>query len=114
MHAAVNKKKPLNRHLRLSYISAEKFMNELINAIRYDKAQTFREKYRSIDVMLMDDIQFMAAKERKHVGRFHPLHPLYDGRKHIQSYSECPPRGGPQLAEKQHFSFDGGFIAVTQ
>ena len=53
-----------NRHLRVAYISAEKFMNELINAIRYDKTQTFRDKYRSIDVLLMDDVQFMAGKER--------------------------------------------------
>ncbi|HLL75741.1 MAG TPA: DnaA/Hda family protein, partial [Pyrinomonadaceae bacterium] len=64
MHAIGHAIKEQNKYLRLSYISAEKFMNELINAIRYDKAQTFREKYRSIDVLLMDDIQFMAGKER--------------------------------------------------
>nr|HMS43883.1 DnaA/Hda family protein [Pyrinomonadaceae bacterium] len=64
MHAAGHAIKERNRHLRVAYISAEKFMNELINAIRYDKTQTFRDKYRSIDVLLMDDVQFMAGKER--------------------------------------------------
>ncbi len=62
MHAIGHSIKERNRYLRLSYISAEKFMNELINAIRYDKAQTFREKYRSIDVLLMDDINLWLAK----------------------------------------------------
>ncbi len=61
MHAAGHAIKERNRHLRVAYISAEKFMNELINAIRYDKTQTFRDKYRSIDVLLMDDVQFMAG-----------------------------------------------------
>src|ERR1051325_6708894 len=79
MHAVGHAIKERNRHLRLSYISAEKFMNELINAIRYDKAQTFREKYRSIDVLLMDDIQFMAGKERTQEEFFHTFNALYDG-----------------------------------
>ncbi|MEO8647993.1 MAG: DnaA/Hda family protein, partial [Acidobacteriota bacterium] len=64
MHAIGHSIKESNRHLRVSYITSEKFMNELINAIRYDKTQSFREKYRSIDVLLMDDVQFMAGKER--------------------------------------------------
>jgi chromosomal replication initiator protein len=58
MHAIGHSIKERNRHLRVAYITSEKFMNELINAIRYDKTQTFREKYRSIDVLLMDDVQF--------------------------------------------------------
>jgi chromosomal replication initiator protein DnaA len=61
MHAIGHAIKNRNRHLRLTYISSEKFMNELINAIRYDKTLNFREKYRSIDILLMDDIQFLAG-----------------------------------------------------
>ena len=71
MHATGHAIRQKNRHLRVAYMSAEKFMNELINAIRYDKTQTFREKYRSIDVLLMDDIQFMAGKEHT-AGRIFP------------------------------------------
>src|SRR5919202_1758254 len=83
MHAIGHAIKERNRYLRLTYISAERFMNELINAIRYDKAQTFREKYRSIDVLLMDDIQFMAGKERTQEEFFHTSNALYDGQKQI-------------------------------
>ncbi|MGB7925962.1 MAG: chromosomal replication initiator protein DnaA [Pyrinomonadaceae bacterium] len=111
MHAAGQAIKERNRHLRLSYISAEKFMNELINAIRYDKAQTFREKYRSIDVMLMDDIQFMAGKERTQEEFFHTFNALYDGQKQIVITSDCPPREIPTLEERLHSRFEWGLIA---
>ncbi|HEX8707785.1 MAG TPA: chromosomal replication initiator protein DnaA [Pyrinomonadaceae bacterium] len=111
MHAAGHEIKIRNRHLRLSYISAEKFMNELINAIRYDKAQTFREKYRSIDVMLMDDIQFMAGKERTQEEFFHTFNALYDGQKQIVISSDCPPREIPTLEERLHSRFEWGLIA---
>ena len=111
MHAAGHEIKVRNRHLRLSYISAEKFMNELINAIRYDKAQTFREKYRSIDVLLMDDIQFMAGKERTQEEFFHTFNALYDGQKQIVISSDCPPREIPTLEESLHSRFEWGLIA---
>lgn len=111
MHAAGHAIKQRNRHLRLSYISAEKFMNELINAIRYDKAQAFREKYRSIDVLLMDDIQFMAGKERTQEEFFHTFNALYDGQKQIVISSDCPPREIPTLEERLHSRFEWGLIA---
>jgi chromosomal replication initiator protein len=111
MHAAGHAIKENNRHLRLSYISAEKFMNELINAIRYDKTQTFREKYRSIDVLLMDDIQFMAGKERTQEEFFHTFNALYDGQKQIVISSDCPPREIPTLEERLHSRFEWGLIA---
>jgi chromosomal replication initiator protein len=62
MHACGHAIKSRNQHLKLCYISSERFMNDLINAIRYDKTQSFREKYRSVDVLLIDDVQFMAGK----------------------------------------------------
>jgi chromosomal replication initiator protein len=111
MHAAGQAMKATNRHLRLSYISAERFMNELINAIRYDKTQTFREKYRSIDVLLMDDIQFMAGKERTQEEFFHTFNALYDGQKQIVISSDCPPREIPTLEERLHSRFEWGLIA---
>src|ERR687885_421288 len=111
MHAVGHAIKERNRYLRLSYISAERFMNELINAIRYDKAQTFREKYRSIDIMLMDDIQFMAGKERTQEEFFHTFNALYDKQKQIVISSDCPPREIPTLEERLHSRFEWGLIA---
>jgi chromosomal replication initiator protein len=111
MHAIGHAVKDKNKYLRLSYISAERFMNELINSIRYDKAQTFREKYRSIDVLLMDDIQFMAGKERTQEEFFHTFNALYDKQKQIVISSDCPPREIPTLEERLHSRFEWGLIA---
>jgi chromosomal replication initiator protein len=114
MCAIGQKIKEQNRHLRLSYTSAEKFMNELINAIRYDQTNTFREKYRSIDVLLIDDIQFIAGKERTQEEFFHTFNALYDGQKQIIISSDCPPREIPTLEERLHSRFEWGLIADIQ
>lgn len=111
MHAAGHAIAERNRHLRITYISAEKFMNELINAIRYDKTQAFREKYRSIDVLMVDDIQFMAGKERTQEEFFHTFNALYDRQKQIVISSDCPPREIPTLEERLHSRFEWGLIA---
>ncbi|MCY7346794.1 MAG: chromosomal replication initiator protein DnaA [Pyrinomonadaceae bacterium] len=111
MHAAGHAIKERNRHLRVAYITAEKFMNELINAIRYDKTQTFRDKYRSIDVLLMDDVQFMAGKERTQEEFFHTFNALHNDQKQIVITSDCPPREIPTLEERLHSRFEWGLIA---
>ena len=111
MHACGHAIKARNKHLRLCYISSEKFMNDLINAIRYDKTQSFREKYRSVDVLLIDDVQFMAGKERTQEEFFHTFNALYDQQKQIVISSDCPPREIPTLEERLHSRFEWGLIA---
>lgn len=111
MHACGNAIKKRNPHLRLCYLSSEKFMNELINAIRYDKTQSFRERYRSVDVLLIDDVQFMAGKERTQEEFFHTFNSLYEQQKQIVISSDCPPREIPTLEERLHSRFEWGLIA---
>jgi len=111
MHACGHAIKQRNPHLTLLYLSSERFMNELINAIRFDKTPSFREKYRSVDVLLIDDIQFMAGKERTQEEFFHTFNALYEQQKQIVISSDCPPREIPTLEERLHSRFEWGLIA---
>lgn len=105
--------KKANPKLQVSYLSLERFMNELINAIRYGyaKTQSFRERYRSIDVLLIDDVQFIAGKERTQEEFFHTFNALYDSQKQIVLTSDCPPREIPEIEERLHSRFEWGLIA---
>ena len=105
--------KSANPALQIAYLSLERFMNELINAIRYgyDKTRVFRERYRSIDVLLIDDVQFIAGKERTQEEFFHTFNALYDGQKQIVLTSDCPPRDIPEIEERLHSRFEWGLIA---
>jgi len=114
MHAIGHCIKAQTPQARLLYMSSEQFMNELINAIRYDKTIQFREKYRNIDVLLMDDVQFLAGKERTQEEFFHTFNALYDSQKQIVMTSDCPPREIPTVEERLHSRFEWGLIADMQ
>ena len=103
-----------NRSQKLTYISAERFMNEMINAVRYDRIFDFRERYRSVDVLLVDDVQFIAGKEGTQTEFFHTFNALYDSQKQIVISSDCPPHEITSLEERLRSRFEWGLIADIQ
>jgi len=114
MHAVGQYVLEHDRSLKLTYISSERFMNEMINAVRYDRVLDFRERYRSVDVLLVDDIQFLAGKEGTQTEFFHTFNALYDSQKQIVLSSDCPPREIQALEERLRSRFEWGLIADIQ
>ena len=100
-----------NPKLRVKYFPTEQFVNELINSIRFDRTVAFRERYRSIDVLLIDDVQFLANKERTQEEFFHTFNTLYTSQKQIILSSDSSPRKIPTLQERLRSRFEWGLIA---
>ncbi|CAH2029825.1 chromosomal replication initiator protein DnaA [Trichlorobacter ammonificans] len=99
---------------RVCYCSAEKFMHEMVNYIRLNKMDEFRARYRSVDVLLIDDIQFITGKERTQVEFFHTFNALYENHKQIAITSDKFPREMPNLEERLRSRFEWGLIADIQ
>jgi chromosomal replication initiator protein len=97
--------------LKILYITTEKFMNDLINHLQYGKILDFRQKYRSIDVLLMDDIHNLSGKDRTKEEFFHTFNHLYDNQKQIVISSDCPPKEILGLEERFRSRFEWGLIA---
>ncbi|HEY2291089.1 MAG TPA: chromosomal replication initiator protein DnaA [Thermoanaerobaculia bacterium] len=114
LHAIGHEIQRSRPQLRVLYLAAEQFVNELINSIRFDRMPAFRERYRTIDVLMIDDVQFIANKERTQEEFFHTFNTLYTSQKQIILSSDSSPRNIPTLEERLRSRFEWGLIADIQ
>lgn len=114
LHAIGNHLSTLIPGAKILYLSSEQFINDMVFSIREDRMVRFREKYRNIDLLLVDDIQFIARKERTQEEFFHTFNTLYQARKQIVLTSDCPPKKIPTIAEQLRSRFEWGLIADIQ
>ena len=114
MHAIGHEVKRRLPHAAISYVSGEKFVNELIDSLRYNKMTSFRDKFRSVDVLLVDDVQFLAGKERMQEEFFHTFNALHEEAKQIVIASDRPPKELGDIEDRLRSRFEWGLIADIQ
>ncbi len=114
MHAIGNRIQQNHPYLKVLYISSEKFTNELINSILHGNPEAFRQKYRNIDCLLVDDIQFLSKKEHTQEEFFHTFNTLHDANKQIIISSDRPPKEIPTLEDRLRSRFEWGLITDIQ
>lgn len=111
MHAIGHHILSKNANIRVTFVSTEHFMNEMISCIRYDRMSQFRNKYRNMDVLMVDDIQFLSDKERTQEEFFHTFNALYDTRKQLVFSSDRYPKEIQNLEERLRSRFEWGLLA---
>jgi chromosomal replication initiator protein len=114
MHAIGHDVKRRQPQASICYVSGEKFTNEMINSVRYDKMTSFRDKFRNVDVLLIDDIQFLAGKERTQEEFFHTFNALHESMKQIVIASDRPPKELADFEDRLRSRFEWGLIADIQ
>jgi chromosomal replication initiator protein len=114
MHAIGHNVKRHMPHASICYVSGEKFMNEMVDCVRYQKMTSFRDKFRTVDVLLIDDIQFLAGKERTQEEFFHTFNTLHESMKQIVIASDRPPKELQDFEDRLRSRFEWGLIADIQ
>jgi chromosomal replication initiator protein len=114
MHAIGHDVKRRQPHSSICYVSGEKFTNEMIDCVRYQKMTSFRDKFRNVDVLLIDDIQFLAGKERTQEEFFHTFNTLHESMKQIVIASDRPPKELADFEDRLRSRFEWGLIADIQ